>query len=270
MSINDRVFSGSIPKLYDAYMVPLIFEPYAEDLANRLASRSISRVLEIAAGTGVVTRKLASALPESVSIVSTDLNQPMLDMAAAVGTQRPVEWRQADAMQLPFEDGTFDAVVCQFGAMFFPEKPKAFSEAHRVLRRGGVFIFNVWDRIEENEFADFVTTAVGSLFPEDPPRFLARTPHGYYDTAIIERDVAMSRFGASPQIVTLAARSRAESPRVPAVAYCQGTVLRNEIEARDASRLAEATEVAEKAIAQRFGRGAVDGKIQAHIVTIEK
>ena len=165
---TDKVFAGSIPKLYETYLVPLIFEPYAADLVNRLASRSLTRVLEIAAGTGVVTRTLASVLPERVSIVATDLNQPMLDHASAVGTQRPVEWRQADAMNLPFPDGSFDAVVCQFGVMFFPDKAKAFSEARRVLSPGGVFIFNVWDRIEENEFADTVTTALESLFPQGP------------------------------------------------------------------------------------------------------
>jgi SAM-dependent methyltransferase len=266
---TDKVFSGSIARLYETYLVPLIFEPYAADLVNRLASRSLTRVLEIAAGTGVVTRALASVLPEGVSIVATDLNQPMLDHATALGTKRPVEWRQADAMQLPFQDETFDAVVCQFAVMFFPERSKAFSEARRVLRSGGVFIFNVWDRIEENEFADVVTTALESLFPGDPPRFLARTPHGYYDHPTIARDIASGGFTASPQTSTVAARSRAASPRIPAVAYCQGTPLRNEIEARDASRLGEATDIAAEAIARRFGRGTVDGKIQAHIVTIE-
>jgi len=268
MTDTDKVFAGSIPKLYDTHLVPLIFEPYAADLVNRLRSRSLSHVLEIAAGTGVVTRVLASALPESVHIVATDLNQAMLDHAAVVGTKRTVEWRQADAMQLPFGDGTFDAVVCQFGVMFFPEKSKAFSEARRVLRPGGVFIFNVWDQIRENEFADTVTTALESVFPKDPPRFLARTPHGYHDHRIIERDLASGGFMASPRIDTVAARSRATSPRVPAVAYCQGTPLRNEIEARDASRLGEATDIAAEAVAKRFGRGAVDGKMQAHIVTI--
>jgi SAM-dependent methyltransferase len=268
-SASDKVFTGSIPKLYDTYLVPLIFEPYAGDLADRLSSRSLSRVLEIAAGTGVVTRALASMLHESVSIVATDLNQAMLDHASAVGTKRPVEWRQADAMQLPFGDGTFDAVVCQFGVMFFPEKTKAFSEARRVLKRGGVFLFNVWDRITENEFADTVTTALESFFPEDPPRFLARTPHGYHDQRTIARDLANAGFVASPRIDTVAARSRATSPRVPAIAYCQGTPLRNEIESRDASRLSEATDIAAEAIAKRFGRGGVDGKIQAHIVTVE-
>jgi ubiquinone/menaquinone biosynthesis C-methylase UbiE len=212
---------------------------------------------------------MAAALPESVAIVATDLNQPMLDHASAVGTRRAVEWRQADAMQLPFEDSTFDAVVCQFGVMFLPDKPKAYAEARRVLRPGGVFLFNVWDRIEENEFADTVTAALATVFPDDPPRFMARTPHGYYDHETIKRDLAQGGFTAVPTITTLTARSRAKSFEIPAIAYCQGTPLRNEIEARGASRLAEATGVAAEAIARRFGRGAVDGKIQAHIISIE-
>jgi len=267
---TDKIFSGSVPRLYETYLVPLIFEPYAPDLARRIAARPVTRVLEIAAGTGVVTRALASALAQDVRIVATDLNQPMLDQARAIGTSRTVEWRQADAQQLPFPDATFDAVVCQFGVMFFPEKPKAFAEARRVLRPGGVFAFNVWDRIEENEFADTVTTALAALFPHDPPRFLARTPHGYYDHSTIERDLASGGFGASPQIATVAERSRATSSRIPALAYCQGTPLRNEIEARNVSLLAKATEVAEDAVAQRFGREHVDGKIQAHVFTVER
>jgi SAM-dependent methyltransferase len=267
---TDRIFSGSIPRIYETYLVPLIFEPYAADLVNRVAPRTLTRVLEIAAGTGVVTRHLASVLPEDVSIVATDLNQSMLAYASTLGTTRPVEWREADAMRLPFEDGTFDAVVCQFGVMFFPDKSTAFSEARRVLRPGGVLVFNVWDCIAENEFAHTVTTSLESLFPTDPPRFLARTPHGYCDRRTIERDLAGGGFIASPQVATVTAHSRAQSPLIPAIAYCQGTPLRNEIEARDASRLAEATDIAAEAIAQRFGREAVDGKIQAHIVTIER
>ena len=229
-SQSGKLFTGSIPKLYEEYLVPLIFAPYAEDIAKRLAPRKPSRVLEIAAGTGVVTRCLAVTLPGDVAIVATDLNQPMLDMASAIGTSRPVEWRQADALQLPFEKEQFDAVVCQFGVMFFPDRVKAFAEAHRVLKAGGVLLFSVWDRIEENEFADTVTTALESLFPKNPPRFLARMPHGYCDRLTIERDLANGGFTASPKISMVAARSRAESSRVPAIAYCQGTPLRNEIE----------------------------------------
>lgn len=266
----DKVFSGSIPQLYETYLVPLIFEAYARDLTTRVGSMNASRILEVAAGTGVVTRALAAAAKEGASIVATDLNQAMLDQAAAVGTGRPVQWLQADAMALPFPDEEFDVVVCQFGVMFFPDKSRAFSEARRVLKPGGSLIFNVWDRISENEFADTVTTALAGIFPEDPPRFLARTPHGYYDRHTIQRDLVNGGFPGLPQIVTLAARSRADSPRVPAIAYCQGTPLRNEIEARDASRLGEATDTAAGAVAQRFGTHAVDGKLQAHIVTVEK
>jgi len=270
MSDIDKEFVGSIPKLYDKYLVPLIFESYAVDLVQRLRSRSLSRVLEIAAGTGVVTRALASWLPEDVSIVATDLNQAMLDHASALGTTSAVEWRQADAMALPFADAIFDVVVCQFGVMFFPDKPRAFADARRVLKPGGLFLFNVWDRIAENEFADTVTTALESVFPSDPPRFLARTPHGYHERAVIERDLASGGFTTAAQISTVTARSRAQSADVPATAYCHGTPLRNEIEARGASRLAEATDAAARAIAQRFGSGPVDSKIQALVVAIEK
>jgi SAM-dependent methyltransferase len=268
-SLNiDKLFAGSIPKLYEAYLVPLIFEPYAADLAIRIKAQRPSRVLEIAAGTGVVTRALASALPESTSIVATDLNQPMLDQAATVGTERAVEWRQADAIQLPFDNATFDVVVCQFGVMFFPDKVKAYSEARRVLRPEGVFVFNVWDRIEDNEFADTVAKALESVFPKDPPRFLARTPYGYYDRNKIAHDLAQGGFTAAPRIDTVAARSRANSSQEPAIAYCQGTPLRTEIEARDAARMGEATDAAAEAISKQFGRGPVDGKIQAHVITV--
>lgn len=264
-----RLFDGSIPKLYDEYMVPLIFEPYAVDLAARVAMRQPSCLLEIAAGTGVVTRHLATALAPDVRIVATDLNQAMLDRASAVGTTRTVEWRQVDAMQLPFPDKSFDVVVCQFGAMFFPDKPKAFSEARRVLRPGGAFIFNVWDTIEQNEFAEAVTFALQQIFPEDPPSFMARIPHGYNDAEVITGHLAEGGFNCRPIITTLAAKSGAASPGIPAIAYCQGTPVRSEIEARDPSRLVDATHAAAAVIGARFGQGAIEGKIQAHIVIAE-
>ncbi len=263
---GDRVFSGSIAQLYEHYMVPLIFEPYARDLTSRLAQLQLSAVLEIAAGTGVVTRQMAARLPDNVSILATDLNQPMLAHAMSISTMRPVKWQQADAMHLPFGDGVFDAVVCQFGAMFFPDKAAAFAEARRVLRPGGTFIFNVWDRIEDNEFADCVTQAMAGLFPADPPRFLARLPHGYYDKEAIAVALLQGGFTGTNTFETVTAQSRAESPRTVATAYCQGTPLRNEIEARDASILGKATDIATAAIGQRFGSGQVAGKIQALVV----
>lgn len=263
---TDKAFTGSIPENYDRYMVPLIFEPFAADLARRAAALSPGAVLEIAAGTGVVTRALAPKLSPDASYVVSDLNQPMLDYAAS--RQAPdnrIAWRQADAMALPFEDAAFDVVCCQFGAMFFPNRSAAYREARRVLKPGGHFLFNVWDRIEENVFADDVTNALARFFPDDPPRFLARTPHGYHDTALIRGDLEDAGF-SHVVIETRAEQSRASSPRLPAVAYCKGTVLRSEIEARDAGKLEAATDYAAAAIAERHGSGEVAAKIQAHVV----
>jgi SAM-dependent methyltransferase len=266
----DKSFAGSIPRFYETCLVPLIFAPYAADLAQRVGALGSARILEVAAGTGVVTRALAALPDPDISIIATDLNQAMLDEAGRVGTARPVRWQQADALDLPFADGGFDVVACQFGVMFFPDKARAFNEARRVLRPGGVLVFNAWDRIERNEFADTITTALAGVFPADPPRFLARTPHGYHDVAVIARDLAAGGFTAPPQVATVSARTRADSARNPAIAYCQGTPLRSEIEARDPGRLEAATDVAAAAIARRFGSGPVDGRIQAHVVAITR
>ncbi|CAH1687418.1 Methyltransferase domain-containing protein [Hyphomicrobiales bacterium] len=263
---TDRVFTGSIPENYDRYMVPLIFEPYATDIARRAASLTPDAVLETAAGSGVVTRALAPRLPLAASYVVTDLNQPMLDYAASrqVPDSR-IRWRCADAMALPFEDAAFDLVCCQFGAMFFPDRLSAYREAKRVLKPGGHFLLSVWDRIEENVFADEVTQALAKIFPNDPPRFLARTPHGYHDTALIRSELARAGF-SRVTIETRAEQSRASSAHVPAVAYCQGTVLRNEIEAREPGKLDAATDYVEAVLADKHGSGEVSAKIQAHII----
>lgn len=267
-SRSDTAFTGSVAGFYERYMVPLIFEPYAADLARRVAQAAPIRVLELAAGTGVVTRQLAVMLAPSTQIVATDLNPAMIEEAARIGTARPVEWRQVDAMQLPFDTASFDAVVCQFGVMFFPDKRQAFAEARRVLRPGGLFAFNAWGAIVRNEFADAVTHALASVFPRDPPRFMARTPHGYHDPAVIMQDLAAAGFANTPEIESVALASRAASPRVVATAYCQGTPLRGEIEARDKDGLDRATQAAEAELARRFGPGPVEGRIEALVLTV--
>ncbi len=265
----DRVFRGSIPALYDQHLGPLIFVAYADDLAARLADMQHGRILEAATGTGMVTRALVSSLPESVSIVATDLNQPMLDHASTQLPSTRVTWRQADAQYLPFPDGEFHAVVCQFGVMFFADKPRAFSEAYRVLKPSGRFLFNVWDRIEENEFAEIVVKSVAILFPDNPPMFLARTPHGHYDTAVLEAQLRAVGFRAvTTEIITR--ESQAANALSVAIGYCQGTPMRNEIEAHGPDRLAEATDIAAAAITKQFGPGPVTGKIQAHIITAHR
>jgi ubiquinone/menaquinone biosynthesis C-methylase UbiE len=262
----DKVFAGSIPENYDRHMVPLIFEPYAADLAQRAASLSPSSVLETAAGTGVVTRALAPRLPPRASYIVTELNQPMLDYAASRQTpDNRIKWRQADALALPFENASFDLVCCQFGAMFFPDRSSAYREAKRVLKPGGYFLFSTWDRIEENVFANDVTNALAEIFSNDPPCFMARTPHGYHETALIRSELEQAGF-SRVVIETRAEQSRASSPRIPAVAYCQGTVLRNEIEARGAGKLEAATDYATSVIADKHGSGEVAAKIQAHVI----
>jgi len=266
---SDTAFTGSVPALYEQLLVPLIFRPYAEDMARRVQELRPSRVLELAAGTGVVTRALAEALPESTNIVATDLNPAMLEEAARQPIARAVTWRQADALSLDFAADSFDLVACQFGAMFFPDRVKGYAEAHRVLAPGGRFLFNTWDAIEDNEFADEVTRAVAELFPASPPRFLARTPHGYHDRARIQADVCAAGF-KDVRVEVLGARSLAACPGLPALAYCQGTPLRGEIEALGRDALAKATDAAKSAVARRFGSGAVDGKIQALVVTASK
>lgn len=266
MDVGDNVFAGSIPKFYDTLLVPLIFEVYAGHLAERVAASSPGLVLETAAGSGVVTRALAPKLSAEARYVVTDLNQPMLDYAVTrQGPDKRIEWRQADALDLPFEDASFDVVCCQFGVMFFPNRVAGYAEAHRVLRPGGRFVFSVWGRIEDNDFADDVTRAVAAMFPQDPPRFLARTPHGYHDIALIRDELRRARF-RDVEIETREEVSRAPSARAAAAAYCQGTLLRNEIEARDASLLELATDRAAEAIASRHGGGPVSGKTQAHLI----
>lgn len=266
MSASDKQFSGSIPELYDRYLVPLIFEPYARDLAQRVAASAPKQVLEVAAGTGAVTRSLLARLPAEARITATDLNQPMIDHAMKRAADSRVEWKQADAQALPFGAGRFDVVVCQFGAMFFPDKVQAYKEARRVLRPKGSYFFSVWDKLADNEFTDVATQALAAVFPDDPPRFMARTPHGYYDTGRIRAQLNEAGFDKI-DFETLELVSRASSARDVAVALCQGTPLRNEIEARDAARLDEATDAAAEALARRFGSGAIEGRIRAIVVS---
>jgi ubiquinone/menaquinone biosynthesis C-methylase UbiE len=244
---QDAAFTGSIPALYDRCLGPLLFEPYALDMAERVAGLRPGRILETAAGTGIVTSELAAAVPQA-EIVATDLNQAMLDVAAERIRSPLVSFRAADAQQLPFDDDAFDALVCQFGFMFFPDRAAGYAEARRVLRPGGALLFNAWDSLEQNPISQRVEAAVAALFPGDPPSFLGRVPFGYADVARITDELRSAGF-SDVRAETVTKRSRG-TPAEAAEGLCLGSPLRAEIEARDATRLDEAVAAATAAVAE--------------------
>jgi SAM-dependent methyltransferase len=265
MQRTDALFSGSIPALYDRYLGGLLFEPYADDLAHRVRNHRTGAVLELAAGTGIVTRALARTLPTTVEIVATDLNPAMLDHAATKLDARNVRWQQADATSLPFDDASFALLVCQFGVMFFPDKPTAFREAARVLAPHGCYWFNVWHGLPANPLAKIIHDTVAAAFPDDPPGFLGRTPFAYFDVGVIEESLYDAGF-RSVDVEVVDKRSCTEAARDVATGYVQGSPLRGEIEARDASRLAELTDASTDAIAAQFGGGAIDAPMRALVI----
>jgi SAM-dependent methyltransferase len=172
-------FVGSIPDYYDRGLGPVIFAEPADVAARRVASLEPRRVLETAAGTGIVTRRMRDVLPAAADIVATDLNADMLEVSRTkFRSDENVTLRTADATALPFADGEFDAVLCQFGVMFFPDKDKAYREVRRVLATGGRYVFSVWDTLEHNPFGRVAADAMRKAFNADPPPFM-NVPFGY-------------------------------------------------------------------------------------------
>lgn len=267
MTENDTKFLGSIPDIYDDYLVPLIFDSYAEDLARRVVAQPVRDVLETAAGSGVVTRALAPLLPGEARYTVTDLNPPMLERAQArQGEDARIAWQAADALDLPFADASFDAVCCQFGVMFFPSRVQGYAEARRVLRPDGRFLFNVWDDIAENEFADLVTRVASTLLPGSPPHFLARTPHGHGHPDLIRTELHAAGF-EHVDIERVTAKSTATDPSHPAIAYARGTPMYGELAPHGEKMVQRIVDAATEEIRARFGAGPVTAKIQGFVIT---
>lgn len=215
-------FVGTIPENYDDGLGPHIFFGYGDDLARRVAALAPRRVLELAAGTGIVTRRLRDLLPDACQLVASDLNPPMLEVAKAkFPVDAGVTFEQADASALPFEDESFDVVVCQFGVMFFPDKDRAYGEALRVLQPGGRYLFNVWDSWAANPYARIVHEVVAGFFPDDPPGFY-EVPFGYHDPDAIR--AALQRAGfARAAVAPLSLTSKIPS----AARFARGLVFGN-------------------------------------------
>lgn len=265
MTSSDTVFAGSIPGLYDRYLGPLLFRPYARTVARRAAQLAPLTILETAAGTGIVTEAVHNAVP-GAQIVATDLNPAMVEVAAQHIANDNVSFRAADALDLPFDDETFDLVICQFGLMFFPDKVRGNSEAHRVLRDGGKYLVVVWDTLASNPASLITHEAVASLFDSDPPSFLARVPFGYSDPDSIVSDLSAAGFNDFT-IETVALESDPMTAADAAIGLVAGCPLRNEIEQRDPSALDRAVRATADALAALETHAGLRSTLSAHLIT---
>ena len=248
-----------MPEAYDRWLGPAVFQPFAADLPRRVAARRPQRVLELAAGTGIVTRELLAAV-DGAEITATDLNDAMVQYGS--GLAPGARWRQADALKLPFDDGEFNTVVCQFGVMFFPDKVAAYAEARRVLTSDGSLLFNTWGTVEEHDFAAALTAGLEQAFPEDPPTFISEIPHGYSDIDTVVGDLRDGGF-ASVSVDTITLVGRAASAGDVATGFCIGTPLRPAIEAR--ADLAATTTAVTDVMEARLGSGEVSSRMVAHV-----
>jgi ubiquinone/menaquinone biosynthesis C-methylase UbiE len=263
-------FDGSIPEMYDRHLGALLFEPYAADIAGRVAKLRPRKVLEVAAGTGIASRRLLDRLPRETVLTVSDLNAPMLEYARhKIGTDgRGAEWRQADAQGLPFPDESFDAVVCQFGVMFFPDKHKGLREFNRVLEKGGALIFNVWDSLERNPVGNITHSTIGKFFPTDPPDFY-QIPFGLGDVSEVRRLVEEAGF-KEIVIETLSLTGSSESPESAALGLVRGNPVINTIRERGTADIDEIVRAVARAMEERFGAGPIRVPLRAHVLSAIK
>lgn len=262
---TDQAFTGSVPAIYDRFLGPLLFESYAADMTERVAELAPETILETAAGTGILTKALLARLPGARFTV-TDLNPGMLEIAMAHAGGDRTRFEAVDATRLPYRDGDFDVVVSQFGIMFFPDRVAGYREARRVLAPGGTFLFNAWCSLDDNPVSKVVHDAVGALFPDNPPGFMARTPYGHGSADEIERDLTAAGF-EDMSIERVELPCRAPSPEYPAKGFVMGSPLRMEIEERAPGTLDDVAKAVERAVAEQFGSGPIDSTMAAMVVS---
>ena len=258
---DDARWAGPMPDVYDRTLGPALFAPFAERLAAVARALAPKSVLELAAGTGVATSALIRALPDA-HIVATDLNPAMVSWAS----QRidGVTWRQSDAEHLDVPDSTFDLIVCQFGVMFFPDKPAAFAEAARAMTEDGTLLFSVWDTIDTSEFPKALEESLIAVLPDNPPSFVARVPHGYADEELIENDLHVAGL-THVNIDRLVLTGTAPSAAALAEGFCMGTPLRFALEERGS--LVDLTQAVADQMTARLGEGEVTGHLAGFLVS---
>ncbi|MDT7579262.1 MAG: hypothetical protein QOK35_526 [Pseudonocardiales bacterium] len=249
-----------MPEVYDRCLGPALFHPFAVEVARRAARLASREVLELAAGTGVATRELVAALP-GAAVTATDLNRAMVVWGARAVPQ--AHWAVADAQRLPFAPSPFDLVACQFGVMFFPDRPAAFAQARRVLAPGGRLLFTTWDAVERHGFDRAVMAGVRHAFPLDPPLFLVNVPHGYHDVDRVVADVRAGGF-TDVEVDTVTLTGHARSATDIAVGFCTGSPLRAGIESR--ADLRTATALVEEVVTAELGTGPVTAEMTAYVV----
>ena len=261
--VADAAYVGAIPEHYHRGIGPFLFEPYALHTAERIRAFAPQRVLETACGTGIVTRRLREALAGDASLTATDLNEPMLAVARrTVGAAAHVDFRRADMTALSFPDGAFDAVVCQFGLMFAPDKAAALREARRVLAPGGRLYLTTWGSLERNPVVALAQEVLASLFPDDPPRYLERAPFGYGDPERLAELLLAAGFDPV-QVDVVEKAARIDDARELAIGLIEGYPLVDEIRARGEGRVSVAVDTVAHAIVHRFGDAPVRGRIAA-------
>lgn len=264
MSSEVTRFVGSIPELYDRHLGPVLFEPYAQDLAARLPPTA-KAVLELAAGTGRLTRQLLAQLPDQAQLVATDLNQAMIDVGIArVGTDPRLVWQSADMLALPFDGSAFDVVACQFGLMFAPDKQHAVREMHRVLRPGGTLLVTTWDAMEKNTATQLLHRLAFEALPADPPHFMA-TPFSMHDPEELRRLAVAAGF-AEVRVETVAKTAEAESAADLATGFVRGNPLWHQVVERGIDANAFEARVA-AALAAAFGDTPCRSALSAHVLT---
>jgi ubiquinone/menaquinone biosynthesis C-methylase UbiE len=264
MPANNAAFVGDIPENYDRYLGSVLFDPYAEDLVSRLSVPERATVMELACGTGIVTRRLREKLGPHAKLVATDLNHAMLDYAKRKFEESAaVEWKQADATDLQFPDQMFDAVVCQFGVMFFPDKEQAARETYRVLKLGGSFLFSVWDAIELNDLPNVAHSIVSGYFQDNPPDFY-QVPFSFYDHDRIKSLLTGAGF-REIQLSIVSKQAISPSARDAAHGLLHGNPIVVAIKERDESKLAEIEAAVAAKLAADFGAAPVRGRMQATV-----